>query len=96
MLGLRAADVNSFSEIAGSWRPGGSRSCARQPCKEDFGGPAFPAPSGRYVQFMDQGKYGMRMESVSDYSLPEDDHLTGDDFRYLMKPGWHAPTLLPG
>lgn len=52
--------------------------------------------SDRYVQFMDQGRYGMRMETVSDYYLPEGDHLTEEDYRYLMKLGWHAPTLLPG
>lgn len=52
--------------------------------------------SHRYVQFMDQGRYGMRMESVSDYYLPEDDHLSEGDYDYLLKLGWHAPTQVPG
>lgn len=52
--------------------------------------------SNRYVQFMDQGRYGMRMETVSDYYLPEDDHLTEEDYRLLMTLGWHAPTQVPG
>ena len=50
----------------------------------------------RYVQFMDQGGYGMRAETVSDYYLPEGEHLGEADYRYLMKLGWHAPTLVPG
>ncbi|MBL0143810.1 MAG: hypothetical protein IPP91_17315 [Betaproteobacteria bacterium] len=49
----------------------------------------------RYVQFMDQGAYGMRMEAVSDYYLPEDEHLTEEDYATLMKLGWSAPTNLP-
>ena len=36
--------------------------------------------SNRYVQFMDQGRYGMRMETVSDYYLPEGDHLSEEDY----------------
>lgn len=52
--------------------------------------------SCRYVQFMDQGRYGMRMESVSDYYLPEDEHLAEEDYQFLMKLGWHAPTQVPG
>lgn len=52
--------------------------------------------TNRYVQFMDQGGYGMRAETVSDYYLPEGEHLGEADYRYLMKLGWHAPTLVPG
>lgn len=50
----------------------------------------------RYVQFMDQGGYGMRVESVSDYYLDDDEHLGEDDYRFLMELGWHAPTQVPG
>ena len=49
----------------------------------------------RFVQFMDQGGYGLRMEAVSDYYLPEDEHLTEDDYATLRKLGWKAPTTLP-
>jgi len=49
----------------------------------------------RYVQIMDQGAYGIRMEAVSDYYLPEDEHLSEDDYTALMKLGWCAPTRLP-
>ena len=52
--------------------------------------------SNRYVQIMDQGRYGMRMETVSDYYLPENDHLSEADYQYLTKLGWHAPTQVPG
>ena len=52
--------------------------------------------TSRYLQFMDQGSYGMRVEAVSDYYLPEDDHLREEDYHYLMKLGWHAPTQVPG
>jgi hypothetical protein len=51
--------------------------------------------TNRYVQFMDQGAYGMRVEAVSDYYLPEDEHLTEKDYAALMKLGWNAPTNLP-
>ena len=36
--------------------------------------------TNRYVQFMDQGGYGMRAETVSDYYLPEDEHLGEVDY----------------
>jgi hypothetical protein len=52
--------------------------------------------TNRYLQFMDQGNYGMRVETVSDYYLPEDDHLREEDYLLLMKLGWHAPTQVPG
>ena len=51
--------------------------------------------TGRYVQFMDQGRFGMRVESVSDYYLPEDEHLSEQDYGLLVKFGWLAPTRLP-
>lgn len=51
--------------------------------------------SDRYVQIMDQGAFGLRAESVSDFYLPEDDHLGEEDYRILMNLGWHAPTRLP-
>lgn len=51
--------------------------------------------TSRYVQVMDQGSYGIRMETVSDYYLPEDEHLTEEDYAALMKLGWCAPTQLP-
>jgi len=51
--------------------------------------------TNHYVQFMDQGAYGMRVETVSDYYLPEDEHLTEEDYAALMKMGWSAPTNLP-
>jgi hypothetical protein len=50
----------------------------------------------RYVQFMDQGGYGMRAESVSDYYLDDGDHLGEDDYRRLLRLSWHAPTQVPG
>lgn len=52
--------------------------------------------TSRFVQFMDQGQYGMRVESISDYYLPEDDHLSENDYQLLTKLGWHAPTQVPG
>lgn len=51
--------------------------------------------TGRYVQFMSQGAYGMRAESVSDFHLPEDGHLSEADYHQLLRLGWHAPTQLP-
>lgn len=51
--------------------------------------------TSRYVQIMDQGAYGIRMEAVSDYYLPEDEHLSEEDYAALMKLGWCAPTQLP-
>ena len=51
--------------------------------------------TGRYVQFMSQGAFGMRAESVSDFYLPEDDHLSEADYHELLRLGWHAPTQLP-
>jgi len=51
--------------------------------------------TSRYVQIMDQGAYGIRMEAVSDYYLPEDQHLSEEDYAALMKLGWRAPTQLP-
>ena len=49
----------------------------------------------RYVQFMDQGAFGLRAESVSDFYLSEGDHLSEEDYRILLNLGWHAPTRLP-
>lgn len=49
----------------------------------------------RYVQFMDQGAFGLRAESVSDFYLSDGDHLGEEDYRALMNLGWHAPTRLP-
>jgi hypothetical protein len=51
--------------------------------------------TNRYVQFVDQGAYGMRAEAVSDYYLPEDEHLSEEDYAALMRLGWNAPTNLP-
>ncbi len=51
--------------------------------------------STRYVQFMSQGAFGMRAESVSDFYLPEDDHLGQEDYHQLLRLGWHPPTTLP-
>ena len=51
--------------------------------------------TGRYVQLMDQGAYGIRMEAVSDFYLPEDEHLSEEDYAALMKLGWCAPTKPP-
>lgn len=51
--------------------------------------------TARYVQFMAQGTFGMRVESVSDFYLPEDQHLDEKDYRRLIDLGWHAPTKLP-
>lgn len=49
----------------------------------------------RFVQFMSQGAFGMRAESVSDFYLPEDDHLGQEDYHQLLRLGWHPPTQLP-
>jgi hypothetical protein len=51
--------------------------------------------TNRFVQFMDQGAYGMRLESVSDYYLPEKQHLSEEEYQSLMELGWNAPTGLP-
>lgn len=51
--------------------------------------------SNRFVQFMDQGRYGVRVEAVSDYYLPDGEHLSEQDYDRLMKLGWSAPTNLP-
>lgn len=51
--------------------------------------------TNRFVQFMDQGAFGMRIESVSDYYLPEDEHLDERDYALLLELGWQAPTRLP-
>lgn len=51
--------------------------------------------SNRFVQFMAQGAHGFRAETVSDYYLPEDEHLTDAQFRTLVHLGWRAPTGLP-
>jgi hypothetical protein len=52
--------------------------------------------TNRFVQFMDQGAFGMRGESVSDYYLPDGEHLDVADYRQLLELGWHAPTMFPG
>ena len=51
--------------------------------------------SNRFVQFMDQGRYGVRVEAVSDYYLPDGEHLGEQDYDTLMRLGWRAPTNLP-
>jgi hypothetical protein len=52
--------------------------------------------TSRYVQLMDQGAFGLRVESVSDYYLPEGEHLGVEDLRTLLGLGWRAPTQVPG
>lgn len=49
----------------------------------------------RFVQFMDQGRAGLRAETVSDFYLADDDHLTEQDREQLLALGWSAPTNLP-
>jgi len=51
--------------------------------------------SNRFVQFAAQGSRGMRAEATSDFYLPEDQHLTQEQYTMLLEIGWNAPTNLP-
>jgi hypothetical protein len=49
----------------------------------------------RFVQFMNQGGAGFRVEAVSDYFLNDDDRLSEADRALLLEMGWSPPTNLP-
>lgn len=51
--------------------------------------------TNRFVQFVSQGAFGMRAESVSDFYLPEDEHLSQEDYHQLLRLGWRPPTQMP-
>jgi hypothetical protein len=47
----------------------------------------------RFVQFLDQGAHGIRMETVSNVYLRDGDRLSGSARRRLPALGWHEPTI---
>lgn len=49
----------------------------------------------RFVQFMNQGGAGYRLEAVSDFYLAENDRLSESDRSLLLELGWDGPTNLP-
>ena len=51
--------------------------------------------SNRFVQFAGQGAHGMRVETVSNYYLPENEQLGEVQHDLLLKLGWNAPCNLP-
>ncbi len=51
--------------------------------------------SNRFVQFADQGAHGMRVETVSNFYLPEDQQLGEVQHELMLKLGWNAPSNLP-
>jgi hypothetical protein len=51
--------------------------------------------TNRFVQFAMQGSFGMRIEAVSNFYLPEDQQLDDDDHETLLRLGWCAATNLP-
>jgi hypothetical protein len=51
--------------------------------------------SSQFIQFAAQGSFGMRAESVSDFYLPEQAHLSDRQVAKLLELGWNAPTNLP-
>jgi len=51
--------------------------------------------SNRFVQFAGQGAHGMRVETVSNFYLPENEQLGEVQHDLLLKLGWNAPCNLP-
>ncbi|MDT3679251.1 MAG: hypothetical protein ROZ64_10510 [Burkholderiaceae bacterium] len=51
--------------------------------------------SNYFVQFAAQGAFGMRMEAVSTFYLPEGQSLDDAKHALLLEMGWHAPTNVP-
>jgi len=51
--------------------------------------------SNRFVQFAGQGAHGMRVETVSNFYLPEAQQLGEAQHDALLKLGWNAPCNLP-
>jgi len=51
--------------------------------------------SNRFVQFAGQGGHGMRVETVSNFYLPESERLGEVQHDLLLKLGWNAPCNLP-
>jgi hypothetical protein len=51
--------------------------------------------SNRFVQFAGQGAHGMRVETVSNFYLPENERLGEAENEMLLKLGWNAPCNLP-
>lgn len=51
--------------------------------------------TNRFVQFAGQGAHGMRVETVSNYYLQEDERLGEKEHAVLLKLGWQAPSNLP-
>ena len=51
-----------------------------------------PKGSNRFVQFLDQGAHGIRMETTSNVYLTGTERLSGSARRRLPAIGWHEPT----
>lgn len=51
--------------------------------------------TNRFVQFAMQGSFGMRVEAVSNFYLPEGQQLDDSDHATLLRLGWHTATNLP-
>ena len=51
--------------------------------------------SNRFVQFAGQGAHGMRVETVSNFYLAENEQLGEVQHDLLLKLGWNAPCNLP-
>lgn len=51
--------------------------------------------SNRFVQFARQGARGMRVETISNFYLPENERLGVVQHDLLLKLGWNVPCNLP-
>lgn len=51
--------------------------------------------SSRFIQFAGQGADGMRVESVSNQYLDDEEALTGAEHDLLLAMGWNPPTYDP-
>lgn len=51
--------------------------------------------SNRFVQFAGQGAHGMRVETVSNFYLPEHQQFSEAQHDRLLEFGWNAPCNLP-
>ena len=51
-----------------------------------------PKRSNRFVQVLDQGAHGIRMETTSNLYLSGTERLSGSARRRLPAIGWHEPT----
>lgn len=51
--------------------------------------------SNQLIQFVAQGSYGTRVETISNHFLFEEEQLDSKQIASLIKIGWHSPTGTP-